>query len=60
MDLLDMYIRAFGKLKRGVTRYGLAPHKPVLLLTLIELIDKGLVTENRFEVNVDLVGLFKD
>lgn len=60
MDLLDIYIRAFGKLKRGVTRYGLAPHKPVLLLTLIELIDKGLVIENRFEVNVDLVGLFQE
>lgn len=60
MDLLDIYIRAFGKLKRGVTRYGLAPHKPVLLLTMIELIDKGLVIDNRFEVNVDLVGLFQE
>ncbi|TDQ79764.1 HNH endonuclease [Sphingobacterium yanglingense] len=60
MDLLDIYIRAFGKLKRGVTPYGLAPHKPILLLTLIELIDKGLAIDNRFEVNVDLVGLFQE
>lgn len=60
MDLLDIYLRAFTKLKRGGTRYGLAPHKPVLLLTLIELIEKGLVTDNRFEVNVDLVGLFQE
>lgn len=60
MDLLDIYIRAFGKLKRGVTRYGAAPHKPILLLALIELMDKELVLNNRFEVNVDLVGLFQE
>ncbi|OJV53117.1 MAG: hypothetical protein BGO31_05020 [Bacteroidetes bacterium 43-16] len=54
------YINAFCHLKRGVTRYGPAPHKPVLLLTLIELIDRGIVLKNRFEVNVDLVGLFQE
>lgn len=57
---LQPYINAFARLKRGVTKYGLAPHKPVLLLTLVELIDKGLVADNRFSVNVDLVGLSQE
>src|SRR5690606_24578505 len=60
MKELEPYISAFTHLKRGVTKYGLAPHKPILLLTLIELIDKGLVPDNRFEVNVDLVGVFQE
>jgi putative restriction endonuclease len=54
------YLKAFIRLKRGVTPYGLAPHKPVLLLSLIELIEKGLVTNNQFEVNADLVATFKE
>lgn len=60
MNDLEPYISAFTHLKRGVTKYGVVPHKPILLLTLIKLIDKGLVLDNRFEVNVDLVGLFQE
>lgn len=57
---LQKYIKAFTRLKRGGTVYGLAPHKPVLLISLIELIAKGLVTENKIHVNADLVGTFKE
>lgn len=61
MDLvLQKYLNAFSRLKRGVTKYGLAPHKPILLLSIIELFDKGLVTENLISVNADLVGTFKE
>jgi putative restriction endonuclease len=41
MSLIDTYLKALSHLKRGVTKYGPAPHKPVLLLSLIELFDKG-------------------
>src|SRR5690606_33999604 len=30
----------------------------VLVLTLMELVEKGIVTDNRFEANADLVGHF--
>lgn len=60
MSLIDTYVKAFSHLKRGVTRYGLAPHKPVLLITLIELFEKGLVTRNAVPVNADLVATFKE
>ena len=57
---LQKYLPAFSRLKRGVTPYGLAPHKPVLLLSLIEIIEKGIVENNQFEVNADLVATFKE
>ena len=57
---LDLYLSAFTHVKRAHTRYGLAPHKPILLLTLVELIERGIVINNRFEVSVDLVGLFQE
>lgn len=60
MNGLQPYLKAFARLKRGNTPYGVAPHKPILLLTLVELIEKGLVPDNRFEVSVDLVGLFQE
>lgn len=57
--MLQQYIHALTHLKRGNYRdYGVAPHKPVLMLTLMELVEKGIVLNNRFEANADLVGLF--
>lgn len=57
---LDQLLQGISRIKRGGTKYGKAPHKPILLLTLIELIDKGLVTDNQFRINSDLVGLFQE
>jgi putative restriction endonuclease len=61
LDLvLQKYFKAFSRLKRGGTKYGLAPHKPVLLLSIIELFEKGFIMENAVPVNADLVGTFKE
>ncbi|NGM71683.1 HNH endonuclease [Sphingobacterium sp. SGL-16] len=57
---LDQLLQAISRIKRGGTKYGKAPHKAILLLTLIELIDKGVVTDNHFRINSDLVGLFQE
>jgi putative restriction endonuclease len=57
---LSKFAKAFAKLKRGGTKYGAAPHKPILLLTIIELIEKGIVTDNRVCVDAQLVGTFKE
>src|SRR5690606_16558769 len=59
-ETLNKYLHAFTRLKRGNTPLAIAPHKPVLLISLIELIEKGLVTENKVYVNADLVGTFKE
>lgn len=57
---IEAVLRALSKLRRAGTKYGIAPHKPILLLTLLDLMDSGIVTENRFYVNSDLVGAFHE
>lgn len=57
---LEIFINAFRKLRRAGTKHGPAPHKPILLLTFIELFDKGVISENRVLVDADLVGTFKE
>ena len=59
-SILRKYTRAFQKLKQGGTRYGKAPHKPVFLLTIIELIEKRIITENRLIITPELVATFKE
>ncbi|XWW46926.1 HNH endonuclease [Fibrella sp. USSR17] len=59
-ERLAHYARKFTKLKRGGTQYGPAPHKPVFLLTLIDLIDRQFITENRIGVSPELVATFKE
>lgn len=57
---LQKYTKAFARLKRGGTKYGAAPHKPILLLSIIELIEKELVSNNQIWVDAQLVGTFKE
>ncbi|MNK60634.1 hypothetical protein D3C87_797730 [compost metagenome] len=59
MLALQKYTKAFSGLNRGQTKYGLAPHKPILLLSIIELIEKDIVTDNRVFVNNELISTFK-
>jgi putative restriction endonuclease len=59
-EQLQKYLNAFSRLQRGNTKYGIAPHKPILLISIIELIEKGLVVRNAIEVNANLVGTFKE
>jgi putative restriction endonuclease len=57
---LDKYLKALTRLKRGNTPMGIAPHKPVLLVSIIELLEKGIITQNKVYINADLVGTFKE
>lgn len=57
---LNKYLTKLTRLKRANTAYGLAPHKPVLLLSMLELIEKGIVNNNRIYVNTDLVATFQE
>ncbi|WP_020599566.1 HNH endonuclease [Spirosoma panaciterrae] len=58
--LLRTYVRKFTKLRQGGTQYGKAPHKPVFLISLLELIDKGLISDNRITITPELVATFKE
>ena len=57
---LNTYLKKFTRLRQGVTRYGKAPHKPVLLLTFIGLFEKGELTDNRIYISPEMVARFKE
>ena len=54
----NTYIKKFQKLNRSY-RNGGAPHKPILLISLIEHFEDGLITENRVYLTAELVESFK-
>lgn len=57
---LTAYLQKFTRLRQGVTRYGKAPHKPVLLLVFIQLFERAELTENKVYISPELVALFKE
>src|SRR3984957_10723641 len=54
------FIHALTHLRRAPTKFGTAPHKPVLLITLLELMDSGYASDNRFYPDTELVGVFQE
>ncbi len=57
---LDKYQRLFAKLHRNIQRGLGAPHKPILLLSVLDEIERGHITENQIELSVDLVAAFRE
>ncbi len=58
--MLEKYSYKFQHLRVANTKFGNAPHKPILVISLIELIEKGLIAQNRFELTPELVAEFKE
>ena len=59
MDLLSTYVRKFTRLKRGSVKVVKAPHKPIMLLAVIEGIEKRDICLNKIKITHDLVASFK-
>ncbi|MGB3774959.1 MAG: HNH endonuclease [Leeuwenhoekiella sp.] len=60
-DLLLKYLSFFKKLNRGFNPgFGKAPHKPILLLSIVSLAEKGLLTSNKLRVTPEIVLSFKE
>lgn len=57
--MLSKYIHYFSKLRRD-SKNGGAPHKPILLLSIIELVSKREINNNRIEITPELVLEFKN
>ena len=56
-ETLSKYLNAFGNLHRNM---GLAPHKPVLLLSILDEIDHGRITENEIYLTAELAAAFRE
>ena len=60
-NLVAKYLLQLNKLNRGYTKgLGKAPHKPILLLSIIELIKKQEITNSRIFITPKLVLTFRD
>ena len=43
---IEYYLSAFEKMKRAIVRGGKAPHKPLLLLAILNLCQRGIIKDN--------------
>jgi putative restriction endonuclease len=59
LGTLLAYTKQFAKLRRAHT-FGGAPHKPILLLSILHLFEQGVIKQNRIEITPQLVSTFKD
>jgi len=58
--MLEQYLTRFSRLNRAPNaRLGRAPHKAILLLTLLDAVDQGLISENFVPITVELAALFR-
>lgn len=58
LDVLTFYSNKFRKLRIDRARGNLAPHKPLLLLAVIDLIEQGAILENKIEPSPLIVESF--
>jgi putative restriction endonuclease len=52
---LEEYIQAFRKLRVNTN----SPHKPIMLLSVVQLFEEGAIFENRIEYNQDLLDTYR-
>lgn len=59
-ETLTKYLHAFGNLSRRSSReHGKAPHKPVLLLALLDEIERGAFSDNLITITPELIAGFR-
>ena len=58
-SLLDYYLDAFSNMSRAVMRGKKAPHKPLLLLSTLNLIKKNNITCNHIYLSDELIKEFE-
>lgn len=58
MKNFDYYRHCFANLHTAKSRKFPAPHKPLLLISVIDLIGRGLITSNRIELTDVLIETF--
>ena len=59
-DLLSIYIKKLTHLKVDRSKGQPAPHKPLLLLSIIQEFEIGNVSVNKIYITAELVARFKD
>lgn len=59
-ETIAEYLNYFKKLNRGYSKnLGRAPHKPILLLSVLQLVKSGSIDSNKIFITADLILAFK-
>ena len=56
---IEYYLSAFEKMKRAIMRGVKAPHKPLLLLAILNFCQRGIIKDNHIVLSSELVGEFR-
>lgn len=56
---LDGYLKKFTKLRTGISHGHVKPHKPLMMLAILSLIENGKIASNRIDYSPQLLELFK-
>jgi len=59
MKNINQYIKQLTTLKRD-HKLGGAPHKPILMLSIIDCVENKLITSNKIDISPELVSVFKE
>lgn len=57
--MLNKYLHQFSNLHRNKLKGEIAPHKPIMLLSVMDLIEAGFITSNKIEFSEMLEERFK-
>ena len=60
MKNFEYYYNCFGNLNTAKMKGHSAPHKPLLLLSVLDLIEQGFITSNLIELSDALINRFKE
>jgi len=60
MSTIENFVSKFTRLRVDRSKGDIAPHKPILLLSIIAEIEIGNIIENRIHITPELVARFKD
>lgn len=55
---VDYYLNKLAQLRIDRSHGRPAPHKPILLLSIIDLIERGIITSNEIELSPEIVSTF--
>jgi putative restriction endonuclease len=56
---LEFFVKKFSRLKVATYKNSKAPHKPILLLSIIQSFERNELTTNKIYITPDLVASFK-
>lgn len=57
---LQYYLKAFKRLRVDRSHGGVAPHKPILLLSILQAVKERIITSNQIYLTPELISLFRN